>query len=216
MKSSISAKIPTELYEAVQEAIKQEKYTSNTECIIKGLNLLLRNPDQENTEEELLLQEKEKEVKNLQEEVNRSKEEVRVLHEEVNRSKENSLNQIKSLEESLSKAPDLVEFAQLQARYEGLQEIIRQKDEMIYILKQTNETLNTFAHYFKSLEVKQIEAQDSKPAAKTENKPAARKEESGQQIEKICKNCNEPFFTGNIKKETCSSKCRSAYSRKMK
>ena len=35
-------------------------------------------------------------------------------------------------------------------------------------------------------------------------------------IEKICKNCNQVFYTGNIKKETCSSKCRSAYNRKMK
>ena len=50
MKSSISAKIPTELYDKVQEAIKEKKYTSNTECIIEGLNLLLRNPTQENTE----------------------------------------------------------------------------------------------------------------------------------------------------------------------
>jgi hypothetical protein len=33
MKSSISAKIPTELYEEVQAVIKEEKYTSNTECI---------------------------------------------------------------------------------------------------------------------------------------------------------------------------------------
>ena len=35
-------------------------------------------------------------------------------------------------------------------------------------------------------------------------------------IEKICKNCNQVFYTGNIKKETCSSKCRSAFNRKMK
>ena len=47
MKSSISAKIPTELYEEVQAAIKEEKYTSNTECIIEGLNLLLCNPAEE-------------------------------------------------------------------------------------------------------------------------------------------------------------------------
>ena len=79
MKSSISAKIPTELYDKVQEAIKEKKYTSNTECIIEGLNLLLRNPTQENTEIESLLQEKEKEIQNMQEEVNRSKGEIQVL-----------------------------------------------------------------------------------------------------------------------------------------
>ena len=35
------------------------------------------------------------------------------------------------MEENLSKAPDLVEFIQLQTRYEGLQEIIREKDKSI-------------------------------------------------------------------------------------
>ena len=128
MKSSISAKIPTELYEKVQGAIKEKKYTSNTECIIEGLNLLLRNPDQENTADENLLQEKEKEIQNLQNEVNRSKGEIQVLQEEVKRSKEEVkrskegyINQIKSLEERLKGAPDIWEFSRLQTRSEELE-----------------------------------------------------------------------------------------------
>ncbi|WP_292387985.1 hypothetical protein [Methanosarcina sp. UBA5] len=128
MKSSISAKIPTELYEEVQAAIKTEKYTSNTECIIEGLNLLLCNPDQEDTTIKTLLQEKEKEIQILQEEVNRSKEEIQALQEEVkrskdevSRSKEDYTRQIKNLEENLKKAPDLVEFAQLRTRSEELE-----------------------------------------------------------------------------------------------
>lgn len=47
-------------------------------------------------------------------------------------------------------------------------------------------------------------------------KPVTRKAESKQQIEKICKNCNQPFLTENPKKETCSSKCRAAYSRRIR
>ena len=128
MKSSISAKIPTELYEEVQGAIKEKKYTSNTECIIEGLNLLLRNPDQENTEDKDLLQKKEKEIQNLQNEVNSSKGEIQVLQEEVKRSKEEVkrskegyINQIKSLEERLKGAPDIREFSRLQARSEELE-----------------------------------------------------------------------------------------------
>jgi Arc/MetJ-type ribon-helix-helix transcriptional regulator len=135
MKSSISAKIPTELYEEVQAAIKEEKYTSNTECIIKGLNLLLRNPLQESIEEKSLLQEKETEIHTLQEKVKHSKEEIHALQEEVkrskeevnrskeevNRSKEEYTRQIKDLEESLRKAPDLEEFSRLQARSEELE-----------------------------------------------------------------------------------------------
>ena len=158
MKSSISAKIPTELYVEVQGAIKEKKYTSNTECIIEGLNLLLRNPDQENTENDDLLQEKETEIQNLQNEVNRSKEEVK-------RSKEDYINQIKSLEEKLRTAPDPVELAKVQAHLEGINRLLEEKEERIKNLNREVEglhkeveRLDMFAHYFKSVEVKQIEA----------------------------------------------------------
>jgi len=146
MKSSISANIPTELYEEVQAAIKTEKYTNNTECIIEGLTLLLCNPDQEDIEIKTLLQEKEKEIQNMQNEVNRSKEEIQALQEEVirskgevnrskeevnrskeevnrskeevNRSIEEYIGQIKSLEDKLRNAPAPSELAQMRARYE--------------------------------------------------------------------------------------------------
>ena len=128
MKSSISAKIPTELYEEVQAAIKEEKYTSNTECIIEGLNLLLRNPNQEDSESKALLQEKGTEIQNLQNEVNCSKAEIQTLQEEVKRSKdevslskEEYTRQIKSLEDKLRTSPDPLEFAQLRARSEELE-----------------------------------------------------------------------------------------------
>jgi len=128
MKSSISAKIPTELYEEIQGAIKAEKYTSNTECIIEGVTLLLRNPTQEDSKTQTLLQQKEKEIQNLQNEVNCSKVEVQTLHEEVkrskdevSRSKEEYSRQIKSLEDKLIVSPDPSELAQLRARSEELE-----------------------------------------------------------------------------------------------
>ncbi|MDR7666596.1 hypothetical protein RG963_12555 [Methanosarcina sp. Z-7115] len=40
--------------------------------------------------------------------------------------------------------------------------------------------------------------------------------EEGALIKKLCKNCNQPFETSNPRKETCSDKCRSAYSRRRK
>lgn len=145
-----------------------------------------------------------------------SQEEFRKLQEEIGRYQEEN----RKLQENLRKAPDLVEFVQLQARFEGLQEIIRQKDEMIYILKQTNETLNTFAHYFKSMEVKQIGAQESKPASKEKpdiepvSKPEVKQGEKCH-IEKICKYCEKPFYTDNIQKEYCSKEHRDqAYNEK--
>ena len=57
--------------------------------------------------------------------------------------------------------------------------------------------------------------EESKPTQEKKESRPAQKEEKDL-IEKICKNCLQPFFTENPKKETCSSKCRSAYSRKMK
>jgi len=35
-------------------------------------------------------------------------------------------------------------------------------------------------------------------------------------IKKLYKNCNQPFETSNSRRETCSDKCRSAFSRRKK
>jgi Arc/MetJ-type ribon-helix-helix transcriptional regulator len=174
MKSSISAKIPTELYEVVQAAIKEEKYTSNTECIIEGLNLLLCNPEQENTEIERLLQEKEKEIQILQEEVTRSKgeiqafkEEVQRSKEEVNRSKEGYTRRIKDMEESLRKAPDLAEFSRMQARSEELEKHNQTLKEDLNQAHQDKETIqNLYDNYMRQVQTlinqKAIEAPGEK------------------------------------------------------
>ncbi len=61
-----------------------------------------------------------KDIRSLQEALGSSQEEVRKL-QEANRK----------LEDNLRKAPDLVTFAQLQARYECLQEIIKEKEKSI-------------------------------------------------------------------------------------
>jgi predicted RNase H-like nuclease (RuvC/YqgF family) len=131
----------------------------------KPVTLLLRNPDQENTEDKSLLREKENEIQNLQKEVRRSKEEIRVLQEEVkrskdevNRSKEDYIRRIKSLEEKLANSLDPVEIAEVRAHFEGLQSLVEEKDKRIDDLTREAETLNVFAHYFKNVDVKQIEA----------------------------------------------------------
>ena len=74
--------------------------------------------------EALVLQEakgsNQEDIGSLQEALGSAQEEVRKL-QEVNRK----------YQEEIGRAPDLVEFAQLQARYEGLQDIIREKDRSI-------------------------------------------------------------------------------------
>jgi Arc/MetJ-type ribon-helix-helix transcriptional regulator len=127
MKSSISAKIPTELYDKVQEAIKEKKYTSNTECIIEGLNLLLRNPTQENTEIESLLQEKEKEIQNMQEEVNRSKEEYTRQIKDIESASREKSAEILRLQKTIQELPDRSEFAELKDGIDKLEAYIKDK-----------------------------------------------------------------------------------------
>jgi hypothetical protein len=50
-----------------------------------------------------------------------------------------------------------------------------------------------------------------RPAQKNKDIPAQKAEKT--LLEKICKNCNQIFFTENKRKETCSNKCRVEYSR---
>jgi len=73
--------------------------------------------------------------------------------------------QITILEDRLSKAPDPVELIEVRAHFEGLQRLseekerlIEEKEERIKDLTREVTTLNGFAHYFKTAEVKQIEA----------------------------------------------------------
>ena len=97
-----------------------------------------------------------------------------------------------------------MEFIQLQARYEGLQEIIREKDEMIIILKQTNEKLNSFAHYFKSMEVKQLlESTTEKEIVIEKEEPKKRNvspQKEKKPLETTCLNCGELFTAERSKK----------------
>lgn len=147
-----------------------------------------------------------------------SQEEFRKLQEEIGRYQEEN----RKLQESLRTAPDPLELAELRGTYAGIKGLIEEKDRSIerlerevYRLDEEVRRLDMFAHYFKSLEFKQLPGsiEEVKPAQK---KPAAGKEETVQQIEKICKNCNQPFYTGNVRQETCSGKCRSEFSKKKK
>lgn len=108
----------------------------------------------------------------------------------------------------------------LEATIEGLQMLLQEKDERINDLKRETETLSTFAHYFKSLEYRRLEAstKEIKPDVQVrEEKPASSPggAQTGKHIiEKICKNCGETFEAVNPKKETCSAKCRTAFNRR--
>ena len=136
----------------------------------------------------------------------------------------------KLLLETPSKTPsDTPEYSQelpaLRAQVEVLQLLLQEKDERINDLKKENERLDFYAHYFKSLEYKRLEAnteereivsqaKEEKPAREPRQAQAGNKEKA--LIRKTCKNCGEVFDTYNNKKETCSDKCRTAFNRRKK
>jgi len=62
------------------------------------------------------------------------------------------------LQAVIMEAPDPLELARLQERNEGLNLVIAEKEKRIEDLTREVTTLNGFAHYFKNIEVKQIEA----------------------------------------------------------
>jgi len=66
--------------------------------------------------------------------------------------------EITRLQNLIMEAPDPIELVKLQERNEGLQRLLEEKDKRIEDLTREVGTLNGFAHYFKNVEVKQIEA----------------------------------------------------------
>ena len=79
-----------------------------------------------------------------------------------------SLNsEIERLHTVIMEAPDPLELAEMKGNYAGLQRLLDEKDKRIEDLTREVTTLNGFAHYFKSVESKQIEA----PAAQKKSKP---------------------------------------------
>ena len=99
-----------------------------------------------------------------------SSQEIEGYKRDITGYKENikALNiEITRLKEALSNAPDPVELAEVRAHFTGLQRLLEEKDKSIERLEREVETLNVFAHYFKNVEVKQIEA----PAEKEVKRP---------------------------------------------
>lgn len=66
--------------------------------------------------------------------------------------------EILRLREVIQEAPDPLELAELKGNYTGLQRLLEEKDKRIEDLTREVSRLDMFAHYFKNVEVKQIEA----------------------------------------------------------
>lgn len=178
--------------------------------------------------EALVLQE---EKGSNQEALGSSQEEFRKLQEEIGRYQE----KLKDLEAR----PDPVTFAQLQARYEGLQGILREKDRSIDRLEndlnkagQREEDLKQMHNNY-MLQVQSLINQRalSAPSGSRTTKEATRKKQEVQGSnqeesrpttkeentkEVTCLNCGKVFTAARATRMYCSGACKEAYRRKMK
>lgn len=156
-KKKVSALIPVKLLAALED----KGYTNQTETIIKGLEHLLTEDKEKIKEDIEKIREDEKKIREyrLEAEVHRTR------IEELEKHNQTLKADISRLQNVIMEAPDPIELAEVRAHFEGLQKLLDEKDKRvgdltreIEGLKETNNTLNVFAHYFKSVDFKKIEA----------------------------------------------------------
>jgi len=130
-------------------------YTSPTIAVTKAFEKLTEEPHEEP------LMDPSASKKSL----HTSREIPDISQEGYNRDIEGYKENIKSLNSEIERlkavimnAPDPLELARLQERNEGLNLVIAEKDKRIEDLTREVSRLDMFAHYFKNVEVKQIEA----------------------------------------------------------
>jgi hypothetical protein len=87
---------------------------------------------------------------------------LRVKSEKFEKRNENERTylkkEIRRLTIALQGSPEPVELAEIRAHFGGLQKLLEEKDKSIERLEREVETLNVFAHYFKNVDVKKLEA----------------------------------------------------------
>jgi hypothetical protein len=137
-KRKISAWIPAALYDEIEKA----GYKSPTVAVTKGLELLVRTQNGDIPET----------IGDIPETIG-----------DIPGTEKNYLRkEIERLTNIIDKAPDPVELAEMKGNFTGMQRLLEEKDKRIQDLTREVETLNVFAHYFKNVEVKQIEAPGEK------------------------------------------------------
>jgi chromosome segregation ATPase len=157
-KQRINCYISDELYTRLVQS-----ECNITEAVIKGLEYVLKPAEEENSSTQRNINPVDPSVNdNL---IKSLKEEIEKIQERHNQDitgyEENikALNvEIARLKEVLSNAPDPAELADIKARFEERQRLTEEKDKRIEALEREVSRLDMFAHYFKNVDVKQIEA----------------------------------------------------------
>lgn len=188
-KRKLNAWVPVSLYSKLENA----GYDNITQALIKAIEKFFEDPQKditgyaqdiegykqdiesltsENTQLKEDIAGYQKDIEGYQKDIEGSRKDLERIQEgckqDIAGYKENikALNsEIERLKNVIIEAPDPLELARLQERNEGLNLVIAEKEKRIEDLTREVSRLDMFAHYFKTTEVKQIEA----PAA-TEKK----------------------------------------------
>lgn len=171
-KIRVSARIPKSLYDTCLH-----RYDNITTAINTGLELLcLQDEDETKTKEDKRQTKEDTRRQNEDmcqtDEDGNSKGDIKELKARL----EEKDKQIKDLESAsrekyaeilrlqniIQEAPDPVELAEMKGLYEGKMQVIEEKNKRIEALEREISRLDMFAHYFKNVEIKQIEAPEEK------------------------------------------------------
>jgi Arc/MetJ-type ribon-helix-helix transcriptional regulator len=136
----VNAKIPKILHDSLLAAVKKGVYKDKTACITEALEKLLDNTQEEPQANNEVLQNKENEILNY-------KKELQEKYAEIQR-----------LQSVIQESPDPVELAEMRGQHTVIQRLLEEKDKRIEGLEREVNTLNGFAHFFKNVDIKQIEA----------------------------------------------------------
>lgn len=174
-KRKLNAWIPVSLYSKLENA----GCGNITQALIKALEKFFEDPQEDITgytqdiegykqDIEILTAENtqlKEDIAGYTQDIEESKKDLERIHEgykqDITGYKENikSLNsEIERLQAVIMNAPDPLELVRLQERNEGLNLVIAEKEKRIEDLTREVSRLDMFAHYFKTADVKQIEA----------------------------------------------------------
>jgi chromosome segregation ATPase len=168
IRISVNAKITKSLHDSILAAVEEGRYKDKTACITEAIDKLLCNTQEEIQDNTDILREKESEIQNLQSVLQTKYTEIQEL-KSVIQSKDaelqnyksvlqNNENEIRRLQSVIQEAPDPLELAEMKGLYTGTQKVVDEKDKRIEALEREVSRLDMFAHYFKNVETKQIEA----------------------------------------------------------
>jgi hypothetical protein len=207
-KRKISVWVPADLYDNVLQA----GYTSPTQAVIKGFELIVQAQNEESPEA--------------------IREQMQAIRRQMQAELESLQKDVERLTLALQEAPNPLELIELRARYEELEKHNETLKRELERAGQDKDIIqNLYNNYMLQMQFLISQKAISPPTQTKEAppvsevavqpfpekaKPQSQKSTEKKEIEKICEYCGNAFLTSNSRQLTCSDKCRTKKSRKEK